>query len=64
MRKNTPILQLMHDTAGPTNRIKSLVALLKNDNSSIPERDKMLNLILQSAEELNKAIDTFYINSQ
>ncbi len=61
---NTPILQLMHDAVGPVNRVKSLTKILKEDLSlSHPNHQKTLDMINQSADDLNAAIDKFYNNT-
>lgn len=54
------LLQLMHDTFGPTNRIKSLAAILENSNNLTPEQIEIVNMIKQSTTDLNGAIDKYY----
>lgn len=54
-------LQLMHDTMSPTRRIKSLVAQLKKGGQTPEEKDKILSFIDKSVDDLNEALDYFYI---
>lgn len=64
---NNALLQLTHDTSGPANRIKSLVKMLKKriapDDFSVEqinEENKMLDMITQSADDVNTAVDAYY----
>jgi len=59
--KNTPILQLMHDTMSPVNTIKGSVKTIKSGTLTPEETLKLLNAIDERADRLNEAIDSFYI---
>ena len=58
------LLQLMHDTMSPVNRIKGLVALLKTHDKTQEETDKILLYIEKSANDLNLVLDAFYIKQK
>jgi len=57
---NTDMLQLMHDTSGPTSNIRSLAQLLISNTLTEEEKMKALNGILNKTRELDDALDAFY----
>lgn len=55
------LLQLMHDTMSPVNRIKGAVSLLKSDDLSKEDKDKLISIIELSSDKLNEVLDAYYV---
>ena len=53
------LLKFMHDTVGPVNRIKSMATMI-DQGRNVSDHVKMIGLIIKSADDLNKELDTFY----
>lgn len=60
----------MHDTMSPVNTIKSAANMMKNDiisgESKLSKDDllKLLNGIMAKSDEVNMALDAFYVKSK
>lgn len=58
--KNTNIMQLMHDAVSPTNRVISLIGMLKKEITLLGPVKDLVEKIETSAKEINVAIDVYY----
>lgn len=64
MPSNSNMLQLMHDAVGPVNSIKAGITLLRKNTMSPEDTAKLLDAMEKRADELNKVLDSFYINNK
>jgi len=58
------LLQLMHDTMSPVNRIKGSVKLLMLGNLSKDDECKLLSIIDNSSDKLNEVLDAYYVKNK
>jgi nitrogen-specific signal transduction histidine kinase len=58
------LLKLMHDTMSPVAAIKGAAELLKRDELSTEDTEKLLNTISDKADLLNAILDAYYISQR